>query len=101
MQAIAIMGIPDYVIRRCPVIPCKRSAFTVELAELIMSLMTSELGAGQISNLILKRRTSYWAASARVYLEAQNHGVGLESGRGSPSSFGLRKLRGPCFSSIQ
>lgn len=91
MQAIAIMGIPDYVIRRCPVIPCKRTAFTVELAELIMSLMTSELGAGRISNLILKRRTFYWAASAKVYLEARNHRVGLESERGSLSSFGFRK----------
>ena len=90
VQAIAIMGIPDYVIRRCPVIPCKRTAFTVELAELIMSLMTSELGAGRISNLILKRRTFYWAASAKVYLEARNHRVGLESERGSLSSFGFR-----------
>ena len=83
------MGFPLYVIRRCPVICFQRTTYTVELAELIMTLMTSELGAGQISTVIAKRRTAYWAASARVYLEAQNHSLILESERGSLSSFGF------------
>ena len=83
------MGFPLYVIRRCPVICFQKTTYTTELAELIMTLMTSELGAGQISTVIAKRRTAYWAASARVYLEAQNHGVILESERGSLSSFGF------------
>ena len=83
------MGFPPYVIRRCPVICFQRTTFTVELAELILTLMTSELGAGQISSVIAKRRTAFWAASARVYLEAQNHSVTLVSHKGSLSSFGF------------
>ena len=52
-----------------------------------MTLMTSELGAGQISTLIAKRRTAYWVSSARVYLEAQNHHISFDSERGSLTSF--------------
>ena len=91
MTDLASMGFPSYVIRRCPVICFQRSTYTVELAELILTLMTSELGAGQISSVIAKRRTAFWAASARVYLEAQNHSVILESDRGSLSSFGFMR----------
>ena len=56
-----------------------------------MTLMTSELGAGQIANVIMKHRTAYWVASARVYLEATKHAIDLESERGSLASFGSLK----------
>ena len=56
-----------------------------------MTLMTFELGAGQISNVIMKRRTAYWVASARVYLEATKHAIDLETERGSLGSFGFLK----------
>ena len=91
MSDLAAMGIPTFVIRRCPVMSFWRTTYTVELAELIMTLMTSELGAGQISTVIMKRRTAYWAASARTYLEAHTHNSILDSERGSLSSFGFTK----------
>lgn len=55
IKDLAEMGIPSYVIRRCPVITFQKTCYTVELAELIMTLMTSELGAGQISNFIKRK----------------------------------------------
>ena len=85
------MGIPSYGIRRCPVISIRKTCYSVELAELIMTLMTSELGAGQIATVIMKRRTAYWVASERVYLEATKHALNLESERGSLDSFGFSK----------
>jgi hypothetical protein len=91
MSDLAAMGIPSFVIRRCPVISFRRTTYTVELAEMIMTLMTSELGAGQISNVIMKRRTAYWAACARVYLEAQTYSSALNSEKRSLSSFGFAK----------
>ena len=91
MSDLATMGIPPFVIRRCPVISFRRTTYTVELAELIMTLMTSELGAGQISTVIMKRRTAYWAASARVYLEAHTYNSTLDSEKGSLPSFGFMK----------
>ena len=80
------MGFPMHVIRRCPVVCLMKICYTIELAELIMTLMTSELGAGQIATVIAKRTTAYWVSSARVYLEAQNHYISLDSERGSLSS---------------
>lgn len=85
------MGFPPYVIRRCPVIIFKRTAYTLDLAELIMTLMTSEMGAGQIQNLILKRRTSLWAANARVYLEAQEFRNLQETDKCTLHGFGFKK----------
>jgi hypothetical protein len=73
------------------VVPFKRTTYTVELAELIMTLMTTELGAGQISIFISKRRTAYWAASARVYLKANLNSVGSDSDRANLSSFGVSR----------
>ena len=91
MSDLAAMGIPPFVIRRCPVISFRKTTYTVELAELIMTLMTSELGAGQISTVIMKRRTAYWAATARVYLEAHTYNLTLDSEKGSLSSYGFTK----------
>ena len=64
------MGVPSYILRRCPVIPMSRTCYSSELAELILTLRTGELGAGQISNYIEKKRATFWATQARVYLEA-------------------------------
>ena len=89
MKDLLEMGIPLFVIRRCPVISFQKTCYTTELAELIMTLMTSELGAGQISNIIKKRRTAYWVGSARVYLEANKHTSDFECERGSLGSFGF------------
>ena len=94
LNDLAAMGIPPFVIRHCPVILFRRTTYTVKLAELIMTLMTSELGAGQISTVIMKRRTAHWAASARVYLEAQTCNSTLDSQIGSLSSFGFKKAAG-------
>ena len=85
------MGFPPYLLRRCPVVTFSKTTYTVELAELLMTLMTTELGAGQISTFISKRRTAYWAASARVYLEAHTYSLGNESRRGNLSSFGFSR----------
>lgn len=85
------MGFPAYLLRRCPVVPFSKTTYTVELAELIMTLMTTELGAGQISTFISKRRTAYWAASARVYLEANLHSLDGDSARGTLSNFGFSR----------
>ena len=73
--------------------PFSKTTYTVELAELIMTLMTSELGAGQISTFISKRRTAYWAASARVYLEATMVSMERDSFRGNLSSYGFSRAK--------
>ena len=85
------MGFPPFLLRRCPVVPFNKTTYTVELAELIMTLMTTELGAGQISTFISKRRTAYWAASARVYLEANVHSLMRQSDVGNLSNFGFSR----------
>ena len=64
------MGVPPYILRRCPVISMLKTSYSSELAELILTLMTSELGAGQIANFITKKRAAFWVSQARVYLEA-------------------------------
>ena len=64
------MGVPPYILRRCPVISMLKTSYSSELAELILTLMTSELGAGQIANFINKKRATFWVSQARVYLEA-------------------------------
>ena len=87
------MGFPSFLLRRCPVVPFSKTTYTVELAELIMTLMTSELGAGQISTFISKRRTAYWAASARVYLEATMVSMERYSFRGNLSSYGFSRVK--------
>ena len=86
------MGFPSFLLRKCPVVPFSRTTYTVELAELIMTLMTSELGAGQISAFISKRRIAYWAASARVYLEATMVSMERDSHRGNLSSYGFSRV---------
>ena len=86
------MGFPSFLLRRCPVVPFSRTTYTVKLAELTMTLMTSELGAGQISTFISKRRTAYWAASAKVYLEATMVSMERDSHRGNLSSYGFSRV---------
>lgn len=64
------MGVPTYILRRCPVITMLKTCYSSELGELILTLMTSELGAGQISNFIAKKRAAFWVSQAKVYLQA-------------------------------
>ena len=63
------MGVPNFIIRRCPVIIKKKTAYTQDLVDSILTMMTGSLGAEQISNFINAKRTSFWSANAIVYLE--------------------------------
>ena len=46
-----------------------KTCYTKDLGELILILMTGELGAGQIAAMIAKHRASLWVSHAKVYLE--------------------------------
>jgi hypothetical protein len=48
----------------------KKSCWTKKLLHFVSDTMTTELGAGQITNLIKKARTSKWIEDCEVYLEA-------------------------------
>lgn len=48
--------------------------------------MTTELGAGQIANIIQSLRSAYWASNAQVYLQAL-----ADVGSGTLDSFGFTK----------
>jgi hypothetical protein len=63
------MGVPCYVIRRCPVVVKKKTAYTQDLVDSILTMMTGSLGAEQIANIIKAKRSSFWSAHAIVYLE--------------------------------
>jgi hypothetical protein len=64
------MRVSPYILRRCPVVTMAKTCYSSQLAELILTLMTTELGAGQISTFIAKKRAALWVSQARVYLEA-------------------------------
>ena len=55
LDDLVTMGVPGYIIRRCPVVVFQKSAATQDLADTIMNLRTSDLGASQVSNFIKKR----------------------------------------------
>ena len=63
------MGVPYYVIRRCPVVVKRKTAYTQNLVDSILTMMTGSLGAEQISNFIKSNRSSLWSSHALVYLE--------------------------------
>lgn len=73
IDSLLLMGFPKSTLRRCPVVTSPQKAVTKELYSFIMSHMTSELGAGQISSLIRKERTFLWCEQAMVYLGAVLH----------------------------
>jgi hypothetical protein len=64
------MGFAPYILRRYPVVIKAKTCYSSELAKLILSLMTSELGAGQIATYVAKKRGAFWVSQARVYLES-------------------------------
>jgi hypothetical protein len=64
------MGVAPYILRRCPVVIMTKKRYSRELAELVLTLMTSELGAGQIATYVAKKRAAFWVSQARVYLES-------------------------------
>ena len=48
----------------------KKSCWTKKLLQFVSNTMTTELGAGQIANIIKKARTTKWTEDCNVYLEA-------------------------------
>ena len=82
------MGFPSYVLRRCPVVTMTKTCYSKDLSELILILMTGELGAGQIATIIAKKRASFWVSHAKVYLEAHVHN---KDDRSSLRSFGFTR----------
>lgn len=85
-EDLITMGVPLHIIRRCPVVIRKKVAYSQYLANLILTLMTTELGAGQIANIIQSLRSSYWASNAQVYLQAL-----ADVGPGTLDSFGFTR----------
>ena len=108
------MGVPDHIIRWCPVVVFQKLALTQDLADTIMNLMTSELGASQISNFIKKKkRSSKYISHATIYLQvmasSQNslndYGFGSNSVLPFPPFFshcdGYGGSNGPSVSAIK
>ena len=113
-QDLITMGVPIPIIRRCPVVIRKKIAFSQDLANLILTLMTTELGATQIANIIQAQRSAYWATNAQVYLQAcadvtsnslESHGFTTVAPIGFPTFHshcdGFSGSNGPSSQSIQ
>jgi hypothetical protein len=71
IPSLHIMGFPLILTRQCPVITFLKSAVTQGLAEYVITMMTSELGAEQIMKGLGKLRDAEWAYHARIFLELQ------------------------------
>jgi len=72
IDSLHLMGVPLAITRQCPVIALYKSAVTQELAEHIVNMMTSELGAEQIMKGLRKLRDGEYVYKARIFLEVQN-----------------------------
>jgi hypothetical protein len=86
------MGFPLSITRQSPVITLYKSAVTQELAEYVITMITSELGAEQIMKGLGKLRDAEWAYNARIFLEVQNQLATPSSTLGASFTFNYHLL---------
>jgi hypothetical protein len=71
------MGIPVFVLKRCPVLALGQSCWTKELVNFVCTMMSTQVCVAEIRHIIRRLRVAKWVEDCSVYLQACDHKVKL------------------------